>query len=239
MAKTRPASPFLKWAGGKKRLLPQLDPLFPVKWQRHHEPFLGGGAVFFHPAAAGPCGAARLSDINAELVMCYAAAKDDVEAVIRALRTHAKADDKSHHYGVRAAEPARLSPAERAARLIYLNKTCFNGLYRVNASGSFNVPMGSYKNPEVCVEANLRAASRALTDTGLVIVPFSEVYRTAEPGDVVYLDPPYVPISTTSSFTSYVTTPFGEKEQSELPGLFGRLAERGCRRLRRLTPIGS
>ena len=228
MAKTRPASPFLKWAGGKKQLIPQLDPLFPPEWQRYHEPFLGGGAVFFHLAATGRCSAARLCDINTELVMCYTAVRDNVEAVIGALHGHAEAHSKNHFYRVRAADPTRLSQLGRAARLIYLNKTCFNGLYRVNASGKFNVPMGSYKNPQVCDESNLRAASLALAGSELAVAPFSGVLRTAEPGDFVYLDPPYVPLSTTSSFTSYATVPFGEEEQRELSRLFSRLAERGC-----------
>jgi DNA adenine methylase len=222
------ASPFIKWAGGKKQLLSQLEPLFPPKWGRYHEPFVGGGAVFFHLASRGRCGRARLSDINEELIACYAAVRDSVGKVILALRRHARAHGKQHYYKTRAKDPTALSPASRAARLIYLNKTCFNGLYRVNSKGQFNVPMGSYKNPTICDAANLRAASEALSGADLAVRPFTEAGDLADAGDFLYLDPPYVPVSATSSFTSYARTPFGDMEQRALADLFGRLAGRGC-----------
>jgi len=223
-----PPSPFLKWAGGKTQLLPQLESLFPPRWGRYHEPCLGGGAVFFHLAAAGRTQCPRLSDVNDELMTCYAAVRDHVEKVISALRRHAKGHSKTHYYATRAKDPAKLRPASRAARLIYLNKTCFNGLYRVNARGRFNVAMGSYKDPTICDAASPRAASRALAEAELAAAPFKDVADTAEPGDFVYFDPPYVPISPTSSFTSYADMPFGEEQHRELAELFAHLAERGC-----------
>lgn len=225
---TATASPFLKWPGGKKQLLSQLVPLFPPEWGRYHEPFVGGGAVFFHLAGRGRCAGARLADINEGLVACYAAVRDEVEKVIASLRRHAKAHGKEHYYKVRAKDPTRLEPASRAARLIYLNKTCFNGLYRVNSQGKFNVSMGSYRNPTVCDAANLRAATQALSHAELAAAPFVDVADVAKAGDFVYLDPPYVPLSATSSFTSYAGTPFGEREQRALAHLFIRLAKRGC-----------
>lgn len=228
MAQAARPAPFLKWAGGKAQLLPQLGPLFPPRWKTYHEPFLGGGAVYFHLAATGRSRPARLGDLNAELVQCYAAVRDHVEGVIAALRRHARAHCKSHYYRVRAEDPASLRPASRAARVIYLNRTCFNGLYRVNAKGRFNVAMGSYKDPTVCNAAGLRAASRALAGAELAAGSFAGIADAARPGDFVYLDPPYVPVSPTSSFTSYAESPFGERQQRDLAGLFADLARRGC-----------
>jgi DNA adenine methylase len=213
--------PFLKWAGGKSQLLAQYESLLPAKWSRYHEPFLGGGALFFHlhPERAS------LGDANAELIDCYRAVRDELEAVVEALRRHPYESD--HYYAVRALDPGALPLPERAARTIYLNRTGFNGLYRVNASGGFNVPFGRYVNPRILDEANLRACSEVLREADLACAPFAAVLECARRGDFVYFDPPYQPLSKTSFFTAYAKGGFGQAEQRELAGVFADLDRRG------------
>jgi DNA adenine methylase len=217
------ATPFLKWAGGKGRLLAQYAPYFPQNYGTYYEPFCGGGAVFFHLTP----GRAVLSDINPELVNVYACVRDAVEDVIALLEEHAARHNEGHYYTVRDQQPHALTPVERAARLIYLNHTCFNGLYRENASGAFNVPLGRYVNPTICDAANLRAARWALQSAETLNAPFDHVLQRAQHGDLVYFDPPYVPLSTTSSFTSYSRHAFGREEQVRLRDTFAALAQRG------------
>lgn len=218
-----PAAPFLKWAGGKGSILPQLFKHFPkdVSKRRYFEPFVGGGAVFF---ALQPRHS-HLFDLNPDLVEAYCVVRDRVEELILALGKHS--NDPGHFYHVRAQETPRLSPVERAARLIYLNRTCFNGLYRVNRSGQFNVPFGRYANPTICNAEGLRAASRALQGVTVEHADFAEATRSARHGDFVYFDPPYVPTSATSSFTAYYSHKFGEEEHRRLARTFADLAERG------------
>ena len=167
-----PARPFLKWAGGKGRLLRQYADLFPDKIESYHEPFLGSGAVFFRlrPKIKG---GVNLSDRIEELILTYRAVRDDVAGVIRRLKKHVY--DRDHYYRVRAQNPARLSGAGRAARFIYLNRTGFNGLYRVNRSGQFNVPFGRYKNPTICNEEGLRWASESLVSAEIEERGFEEL----------------------------------------------------------------
>jgi len=221
------ARPFLKWAGGKGQLLSQYEPFFPRQWNTYHEPFLGGGAVFFHLAQGIPRGLRRflLSDINPELVNVYCCVRDHVEEVISLLSRHQAQHSRDYYYAMRS---ARLEdPVQRAARLIYLNKTCFNGLYRENARGEFNVPLGRYRNPRICDAENLRAASQVLQRAEIAVQPFWQVLERAEPGDFVYLDPPYHPVSASSSFTAYSRYAFGEAEQVQLRDVFVALANRG------------
>jgi DNA adenine methylase len=216
--------PFLKWAGGKTQLLPQLRPLLPPRDRigRYFEPFVGSAALFF---ALRPRRAV-LSDVNRELVSSYRAIKNDVEGVIRELRAHVYGAE--HYYRVRdEVRPASLSPTARAARTIYLNKTCFNGLYRVNRAGRFNVPFGRYTNPSICDADNLRACSLALRHVELAVRDFSDVAKHARAGDFVYFDPPYVPLSDTSDFTSYIPGGFGAAEQQRLAKVFAQLAQSG------------
>jgi DNA adenine methylase len=213
--------PFLKWAGGKTQLLPEILRRFPPVFRRYHEPFLGGGAVFF---AVGPARAA-LSDINPDLVATYTALRDEPERVIRELLQHQASEE--HYYRVRAQAPALLSVAAAAARTIYLNRTCFNGLYRVNKKGEFNVPYGRYENPTLCDAENLRLVSLALHDVDIAHADALSVGTRAQRGDLVYFDPPYDPLSPTASFTSYAKGGFGKNEQAELADTFRRLAERG------------
>jgi DNA adenine methylase len=219
------ASPFLKWAGGKGQLLPELLARVPPKLGTYHEPFLGSGAFFFALRAAGRLKRARLCDANEELINAFCAVRDDVEAVIGHLRRHTA--DAEHFYEVRALDPANLSPSERAARLIYLNRTCFNGLYRVNTRGRFNVPYGRYQNPRICDPPRLEAASAALRGVELVCEPFGDALTRAKRGDFVYLDPPYVPVSKSASFTAYSAGGFGPVEQKRLARDAMALAERG------------
>jgi DNA adenine methylase len=221
------ATPFLKWAGGKGRLLAQYASHFPRDCATYYEPFCGGGAVFFDRAP----GRAVLSDINPELVNVYACVRDDVEGVIALLSEHAACHSPAYYYAVRARQPADLAPVARAARVIYLNHTCFNGLYRENARGVFNVPLGRYTHPAICDAANLCAASRALQSAAVIHAPFDHVLERALPGDLVYFDPPYVPLSATSSFTSYSRHAFGPAEQARLRDVFAELGRRGVRAL--------
>lgn len=219
------AAPFLKWAGGKSRLLSQYDSYFPPrqKIRRYYEPFIGSAAVYFHLQPAD----AHLADCNWKLVETYRVVRDHVEDLIEALQPHK--NEKEYYYEVRAQDPQDLSEIERAARLIFMNKTCYNGLYRENQQGEFNVPFGRYKRPKICDKPRLRAASRALQGVRLTASDFSEVVADAGPGDFVYFDPPYVPLNATSSFTSYSRFGFDEADHRRLAESFYELGRRGCR----------
>lgn len=213
------ARPFLKWAGGKSKLIEHIHKRFPAKFGRYFEPFLGGGAVFFATLPVK----ATLGDMNAELVTTYKALRDDVETVIAELHEHRA--EEEHFYEVRS--HAAASGCASAARMIYLNKTCYNGLYRVNRSGAFNVPFGRYDNPTICDEDNLRAVSRALKG---VTIQHADVFATvtkAKAGDLVYFDPPYDPVSKTASFVSYTEKGFTSADQEKLAATFAGLANRG------------
>jgi DNA adenine methylase len=220
-AETPRSRPFLKWAGGKGQLLEQLRPLLPARFRRYFEPFAGGAALFFslRPRRA------VLADVNAELIDCYVAARDDVDSVIDALGHYRYGAED--YYRARAVDRTTLPLAERAARTIYLNKTGYNGLYRVNRSGKFNVPMGRYTNPLLCDATNLRACSKALQGIDLRVADFEDIASRAKPGDFVYFDPPYVPVSDSADFTSYVPGGFGADQQRRLAAVFAKLARRG------------
>ena len=227
------ARPFLKWAGGKTQLLPQLRVAAPRRIDTYYEPFLGGGALFFALQAEQRFKRAVLSDSNAELINAYQQVRDRIDDLTAALAVHrrkyieaAAADRKAYYYRIRAKRPT--CPVGRAARLIFLNKTCFNGLYRVNGSGRFNVPHGRYANPAICDEDGLRAASQALQGVELLNADFAEAVETAGPGDFVYCDPPYVPLSQTASFTAYTAADFGPAEQSRLAATAEALRARGA-----------
>ncbi len=220
--------PFLKWAGGKGRLIEQYIPYFPEGFSRYYEPFLGGGAVFFYLGDRFPNIQKYISDINADLVNTYLCVKNDVELLIGLLEKHQLNHSKEYYYQVRAIKPD--NAFELAARLIYLNKTCFNGLYRENSQGAFNVPMGKYKNPKICHSHLLRSASLALQTTEILVSHFDAVLNYAKTEqDFVYFDPPYYPLSSTSNFTAYSSNSFGESEQIKLRYTFNLLAERGVK----------
>ena len=215
------AKPFLKWAGGKTQLLPEIYKRFPDNFNRYHEPFVGGGAVFFglHP---NKC---TLSDVNADLINTYTTIRDDVDGLIRVLKEHRV--EEEYYYQMRQLKVANLNDTEAAARIIYLNRTCFNGLYRVNRKGEFNVPFGKSSNPTICNSDNLYRVSERLQDVKLKCESVFNIARRVRRNDLVYFDPPYDPLSKTSSFTSYAKGGFGDEEQIRLAELFTRLANRG------------
>lgn len=221
--------PFLKWVGGKRQLLPELLRAIDQapSFNGYHEPFLGGGALFFELRRLGKLDGlpVRLADGNPRLIETYLGVRDHIGEVLTLLRAHADRHGKDHYYATRAAFPD--TAAERAARILYLNRTCFNGLYRENSKGGFNVPMGRYKNPAICDEELLRAASRALAGTEIEAADFATIAKHAWPGDFVYFDPPYHPVSETAHFTSYAQGGFGEDCQRALADVFNELAQRG------------
>ena len=220
--------PFVKWAGGKSQLLPQFRALYPEPKTIHRylEPFLGSGAVFFNIQALLQPSHALLWDTNAELIDTFLAVRDQVDDLIEALRRHREQHSESHYYEVRAQSPE--ARAQRAARLIYLNKTGFNGLYRVNSRGLFNVPFGRHLNPRIFDEDLLRASSAALQKAELHSRDFRDLASVARKGDFIYFDPPYHPRSKTSYFTSYTVGSFGEKDQRDLAEIYAKLDQRGC-----------
>jgi len=220
--------PFLKWAGGKSQLLPQLAQFYPPKGSvdRYVEPFLGSGAVYFHfKATVGPK-RALLWDNNRELIDTFQAVQSSVELVIKTLRKHQKQHSKDFFLSMRAKTPT--SQAGRAARMIYLNKTCFNGLYRVNSRGIFNVPFGRYRNPGIFNEETLRRVSAELSSAKIETRDFRLLELHAKKNDFVYFDPPYHPRSSTSYFTSYTRESFGETDQRELAEVYRALDKKGC-----------
>lgn len=220
------ATPFLKWAGGKSSLLPQLAPLFPHDFRKYFEPFLGGAAVFFHLKPSG----AVLSDINPRLVDCYLAIRDHVGEVISLLDKLRNTHGKEQYYQAREDlnRGTDLSIVERAALQIYLNKTCYNGLYRENRRGHFNVPIGRYSNPSIFSVDNLFAASTLLKRADINNAPFDQILETARAGDFVYFDPPYEPISKTSNFVSFTRHGFTSEDQAHLATTCRRLDRMGC-----------
>jgi DNA adenine methylase len=228
---TRGAKPFLKWAGGKQQLLAQYEPYFPTNFDRYCEPFIGGGAVFFHLWNTGRLpGRASLFDNNEELINTYVVARDSVDELIEGLEGHREKHCREYYYEIRNLDRQNiaLSNVERAARTIYLNKTCYNGLYRVNRKGQFNVPMGSYKNPKIFDKEVLRTASIALQGICIEVRDFHSVVELAQPGDFFYFDPPYDPLSKTASFTSYTAGNFHDQDQRDLADVFTQLAAKGC-----------
>ena len=243
----RRARPILKWAGGKRQLLPELRRFVPTDFNGYHEPFVGSGALFFDLWSRRLLDGrpTRLIDTNVDLVGCYRATVRDVGAVIDVLERlstgHAESPTE-HYYRVRdeVFNPARRAlgagaspvtyPAELAGTFIYLNRTGFNGLYRLNARGGFNVPAGRYVRPRICDAASLRAAAAALGAPGVRLDHggYEQVLESAAPGDLVYFDPPYAPLSATARFTSYTAAGFSEADQRRLREVALELADRGC-----------
>ena len=230
MPKNKLVAPPLKWVGGKRQLLDALEPLLPGEYTTYCEPFLGGGALLFglQPPSA------RVNDVNAELINVYRVVKDDVEALIADLRRHKNEAD--YYYAIRDLDRdrrryARLSPLKRASRLLYLNKTCYNGLYRVNASGQFNSPFGKYEKPNIVNAEKLRATSGYLreADVRFTCGDYAEVLADLPAGAFVYLDPPYFPVSETANFTSYTRDGFGPDEQIRLKQCCDDLDRRGIK----------
>jgi DNA adenine methylase len=244
--------PLLKWAGGKRQLLPALEPYYPLTFERYLEPFVGSGAVFFHLASTGLLDgrSVTLSDINADLIGCYRAVRDETEAVIAALhaleREHRRRGDACY-YDVRDerfnplraarvndADPAAAAsayPPKLAAMLIFLNRTGFNGLFRLNRLGEFNVPAGRYRDPRICDPEHIRAVAAVLRRRGVAIEyrGFETALDDAGKGDFVYCDPPYAPLSRTSSFASYTAAGFAALDQQRLLQAVVKACRRGAR----------
>ena len=215
------ARPVLKWAGGKQQLLPQLLSRVPKTYGRYIEPFFGGGALFFALAPQN----AVIADSNAEIISLYKQLAKDAGAVIAAMKSHTY--DEAHFYAVRAQAFDALTPTEAAARTLYLNRSCFNGLYRVNRQGAFNVPFGRYVNPRLCDAAGLEAAGRALAE--ILCADYRDVLaEQARPGDFVYLDPPYLPAGGYADFKRYTKEQFREADHRALADEVRRLAALGC-----------
>jgi DNA adenine methylase len=223
------ASPIVKWVGGKSRVLSQLIPLLPkgADLMRHVEPFVGGGALFF---ARRP-ERALLCDKNAQLCATYEAVRDDVQSVIDCLSELAIGHDAERYYLQRHRYnfATKLTRPERAALFLYLNKTCFNGLHRVNSRGEFNVPAGRYQNPRILDESLLRAASKELQRCEIRNDSFEALVAHAKPGDFVYFDPPYEPVSRTANFTAYSADGFSRDDQARLRDVFTELDRRRCK----------
>ena len=223
---TRPR-PFVKWAGGKRALLSSLLPLLPSTIDTYYEPFVGGGAVFFALAAERRFARAVLSDVNAELINAYQMVRDHCEELIGHLQHAAEyAGDERYYLRIRQQSPASLSRLERAARVIYLNRACFNGLYRENRAGEFTVGFGGTTAAQVCNPRRLRASSSALQGVELLVDDFSRILRLPRRGDAVFLDPPYVPMQG-SSFVGYHRGGFRRRDHQRVARAFARLDAAG------------
>ncbi|SHN87578.1 DNA adenine methylase [Desulfitobacterium chlororespirans] len=230
MHKDRLVAPVVKWVGGKRQLLEDLTPLFPKRVESYCEPFFGGGAVLFklQPDTAW------VNDVNSELIQMYEVIRDDVEELIRALGEHP--NEEEHFYRVRdwdrdKEKYGNLSKVQKAARVIYLNKTCYNGLFRVNNAGEFNTPFGHYKNPNIVNEHTLRAVSTYFRRAQITFssTDYAEVLAGVAKGTFVYLDPPYDPVSSTANFTGYAKGGFDRAEQIRLRECCDELDRRGIK----------
>ncbi len=225
------AKPFLKWVGGKRQLLSQFEPYFPKKFKRYFEPFLGSGAVFYYLWNSGKLPEQLfLFDNNDELINVYCVVRDKLNALIELLAIHQENHGEAYYYKIRMLDrqDVELSEVEWAARTIYLNKTCYNGLYRVNQKKQFNVPIGRYKNPRILHKSVLKAASIALQNVSIERKDFRGIVDLAQRGDFFYFDPPYDPLSKTSNFTSYTSGNFGNNDQQALANVFSELDRKGC-----------
>ena len=228
---TTTPKPFVKWAGGKRQLIPILNDNLPKTFGTYYEPFLGGGALLFHILTERSAQKCSISDLNSDLVLTYTTIRNRIDELISSLKSHGKnyqKDSKKYYYSVRESNPR--SEIEKTSRLLFLNKTCFNGLYRVNSKGKFNVPLGSYANPNIVNEENLRSVSAILQSSKVTIKcrDFESVLRDAKKGDLVYFDPPYQPVSETANFTSYTNKSFTYEDLQRLAELCMKLDSKGC-----------
>lgn len=223
--------PFTKWVGGKRQLLPELLNFVPTEFNTYFEPFIGGGALFLELSPKK----AVINDLNTDLVLTYRVVKDNVEELIQLLREHQKKNSKEYYLALRAVDRdgsiEKFSDTQRAARLLYMLRVNFNGLYRVNAKNQFNVPYGKYVNPKILDEALLRGVSNYLNSNDIQVLngDFTEAVHRAKKGDFVYFDPPYVPLSETSAFTSYTSQGFTFFDQERLFNLFEELHQKGVK----------
>ena len=223
--------PFVKWVGGKRQLMQELENNFPKQFGTYHEPFLGGGAVMFNLLTKEPRLSCNVSDFNSDLILAYVTIRDKLGKLIESLENHSKnyhKDPFEYYYQVRQQEPKQ--QIEKVSRLLFLNKTCFNGLYRVNKKGKFNVPLGRYTNPNIVNKENLTTVSKILKSKKIKIScrDFEAVLDDAKKDDLVYFDPPYQPVSNTANFTSYTHRDFTEDDLERLAGLGDQLNSKGC-----------
>jgi len=231
MARPRP---FIKWAGSKTKILKKLYEYVPGQFEDYYEPFLGSGALFFYLVyKRREHFKAYLSDINEELINTFIVVRDHVDQLITLLKNHQKEYAKNpedYYYYIRDRSDSK-DRVERAARVLFLNRTCYNGLYRVNRKGKFNVPFGKYKKPKICNAKTLRNASKALqmSKAEIRVLDYRIALERVKEGDFVYLDPPYQPINSTSNFTNYTQKGFTKEDQINLAKVFCDLTERGCR----------
>ncbi|MHA7733988.1 DNA adenine methylase [Nitrosopumilus sp. S6] len=224
--------PFVKWAGGKRQLIPILNENLPKSFGTYYEPFIGGGALLFHILSERDGQKCSISDLNSDLVLAYTTIRNRIDDLISSLKNHERnyqKDSKSYYYAVRESNPR--SEIEKTSRLLFLNRTCFNGLYRVNSKGKFNVPLGRYTNPNIVNEDNLRSVSSILQSSKVAIKcrDFEAVLRDAKKDDLVYFDPPYQPVSDTANFTSYTNKDFTDKDLERLAELCNKLDSKGCK----------
>lgn len=230
MRKNNLVLPVVKWVGGKRQLLDDLTPLFPKRVTSYCEPFLGGGAVLFKLQP----NVAYINDINSDLIQMYEVIRDNVDDLIKALETHP--NEEKHFYSVRdwdrdKKKYKQLTKVQRAARIIYLNKTCYNGLFRVNNAGEFNTPFGHYKNPNIVNAPTLKAVSGYFQKAQLTFssIDYEKVLANVPKGTFVYLDPPYDPVSDTAYFTGYAKGGFNQAEQIRLRECCDELNQRGIK----------
>ena len=222
--------PFTKWVGGKRQLLNELLDNIPEEFNTYYEPMVGGGALFFALKAE----IAVINDSNTDLMLAYQSIKDNVDELIEVLKIHDENNSKEYYLDLRKSDRdgryEKMSDAEKAARLIYMLRVNFNGLYRVNQKGQFNVPYGRYKNPNIVDEDSLLAISKYFNTNQIKIMngSYEEAVKDAKAGDFIYFDPPYIPVNETSSFTSYTANGFNYQEQIKLRDTFKELDERGC-----------
>ncbi|HEV2526143.1 TPA: DNA adenine methylase, partial [Streptococcus pneumoniae] len=222
--------PFTKWTGGKRQLLPVIRELMPKTYNRYFEPFVGGGALFFDLAPKD----AVINDFNAELINCYQQIKDNPQELIEILKVHQEYNSKEYYLDLRSADRDEridmMSEVQRAARILYMLRVNFNGLYRVNSKNQFNVPYGRYKNPKIVDEELISAISVYLNNNQLEIKvgDFEKAIVDVRTGDFVYFDPPYIPLSETSAFTSYTHEGFSFADQVRLRDAFKRLSDTGA-----------
>jgi len=224
--------PFVKWAGGKRQLLPILSQYVPQNFDTYFESFLGGGAVLFHLISQNPQLECFVSDLNSTLILSYVTIRDRVDELIISLEKYSEnyfKNPEEYYYSIRECNPK--NQIDKVSRLIFLNKTCFNGLYRVNSKGKFNVPIGKYVNPNIVNKENLLAVSHVLQSKGISIKceDFTTSIKAAQKDDFVYLDPPYQPVSSTANFTSYTNDNFSFKDQERLFAEFQKLDSKGCK----------
>ena len=223
--------PFVKWVGGKRQIMQDLENRFPNKFGTYHEPFLGGGAVMFNLLSKEPRLACNVSDFNADLILAYLTIRDKLGKLIESLENHSKNYHKNsieYYYQVRKQEPKQ--QIDKVSRLIFLNRTCFNGLYRVNKKGQFNVPLGRYTNPNIVNKENLTAVNLLLQSEKIKIScrGFEAVLDDTKKDDLIYFDPPYQPISSTANFTNYTHRDFTEDDLQRLVDLANQLNSKGC-----------